>query len=138
VPRETVFVPTGGRGHFPIQPVMADADESHRQHMEKESPEELCRLRFHRPSLATLGVVFVSEPHSSVLHPDQPAVAYRHPVRVSGQVLQYLARAAERRLGVDDSLGLDRIDEKAVEPICVGDPGQPTTEFEPAPLKGRP
>ncbi len=120
------------------QSVMADPDESRRQHVEKEPPEELGRLQFHRPSLATLGVVLVPEPHPSVLHPDQPAVADRHPVRVPGQVLQHLARAAERRLGVDDPLGLDRIDEKAVEPICVGEPSQPATELEPAPLEGGP
>jgi hypothetical protein len=35
---------------------MADPDESRRQHVEKKPPEELRRLQFHRPSLATPGV----------------------------------------------------------------------------------
>ena len=57
------------------QPVMAQAGEASRQHMQEEAANELVDLQPHDLSPVAVGVVAPSEPHVFAVEVDQPMVA---------------------------------------------------------------
>lgn len=86
--------------------IVPDADESAGQFMEQETTDELVGLQGHEFLLVAIPVVTPPEGHMAVLEPDQTMIGDRDTVRVAAEVVQHLGRAAERRLAVDDPLGL--------------------------------
>ena len=112
------------------QPVMAQAGEASRQHMQEEVANELVDLQPHDLSPVAVGVVTPSEPHVFGVEVDQPMVADGGLVGVAAQVGQDLTRVGERRLAVHHPvLGLQRCPEALERPILVGFVDAPQVHF---------
>ena len=92
--------------------VEADPHETFRQYMETEAPEEFLRAECHQSDLTPMAIVLPPKCHVAVRHGDQSMIGNRDPVRVPGQIVKHVARAAERGLGVDDPL----VPKKGAEP----------------------
>ena len=82
--------------------VEADPHEAFREHVEAEAAEEFLRAEGHQADLAPVAVVLPPKRHLVVGHGDEPMIGDRDPVGVPGQIVEHVARAAERGLGVDD------------------------------------
>ena len=76
--------------------------------MNQEAPDELINCQGH--GLVTgapfIAIVFPLESHSPVIAGDQPAIRYRDPMGIPGEIGQYGLRAREGPLGIDYPLGL--------------------------------
>jgi hypothetical protein len=106
------------------------------RHVQEEPAEELDRVQGHRPSLSAARVVLPEELDLVTLQADQPPIADRRPVGVARQVFEHLFGPAERRLGVDDPLGLGRRRETALERGRVRQGGEVAVEGELSPVEG--
>jgi len=80
---------------------VANPDEAFGQHVEEQTPQELCCQERHLPLLAPVGVVFPPEGHAFTVKSQEPMVGNGDPMRVSAQVTQDLRGAAEGGFGID-------------------------------------
>jgi hypothetical protein len=86
------------------QSEVADLDETGGQHMEQEAADELDRVERHDAAAVTMTRVAPAKAHLAVFETEESSVGDGDPVRVAGQVLQYMLGSAERGLGVDHPL----------------------------------
>jgi len=97
------------------QAVVSEAHELGRQDVEEEAADELGSIEGHQAEAVAMGVVLPAESDLAFLEPDEAVVGDGDPVRVATEVIQDLGGAAERRLGVDDPVGLVGALEQVVE-----------------------
>ena len=81
-----------------------DANEALGQHVQQEPPQKLVSAHSHFPLLAAVSVVLPPKGDLAIGQLDQTMVGNGYPVRVSRQVVQYMLRAAEGRLGINDPI----------------------------------
>ena len=86
------------------QSEVTDLDEAGGQDMEQEAADELDRIQAHDAAAVAMPRVPPAEAHLAVVEAQQPSVGDGDAMRVSGQILQYMFRSTERRLGVDHPL----------------------------------
>ena len=84
------------------QAVMADADETQGEHVEEEAAQELDCVDGHDALLAAVRIVAPAEADLLAVEGRQAMVADGHAVGIAAEVAQYMGRAAEGRLGVDE------------------------------------
>ena len=63
--------------------------------MQQEAADEFLRRQSHLSLFATVRVIFPAKSDLPVLHADQPVVGDGHPMRVAGQIVQYMFGPAE-------------------------------------------
>jgi len=81
--------------------VVADAVEAVRQRVEKKAADELGGVERHHFDDAILAVILPCEADLAVFKREQPAVGDGDAMSVAAEIGERLARATERRLGVD-------------------------------------
>ena len=97
------------------QATMPDLDKPGRQHVNQEPTDELDRLECHQLLGVVVGRVAPAERDLAILNRDEPSVGDGNAVRVIGQILEHVLRAAEGRLDAEHPfLGFERT-QKAVE-----------------------
>jgi hypothetical protein len=84
------------------EPVIANAVESTRENVEKESADELLGRESHALLLIVVAVIAPVELNLPILDICDPMIGNRDPVRVTADVIHHLLGSGERRLGVDD------------------------------------
>lgn len=111
---------------------MADALQAFRQYVHEEAANELASRECHGlPALGSFdAIVLVSERDAAVADGHEPTVRDRHAMRVAREIAQNLRRSSERRLAVDDPLGVPQRAEKALEGACVGEAGERIREAQ--------
>ena len=72
--------------------------------MEAEASEEFLGAERHQSDLTPVAIVLPPKRHLLVADVDEPMIGNRDPIRVPGQIVEDVAWAAERGLGVDDLL----------------------------------
>ena len=80
---------------------VSDTHEALRQHVKKESPQELGCGQGHGSLLAVVSVVLPTEGDALAIEAQQSMVGNGHPVCVPAQIADHLHRITERRLGVN-------------------------------------
>ena len=83
------------------QSEVTDADESSRQDMEQESPQELMRRYGHDLLLVAMCVVSPAEGDLIVLEGHETMAGDRHAMGISSQVAENMFRSSEGWLGID-------------------------------------
>ena len=83
---------------------MADFSKALREHVQEETPEELCSGEAQGFEPGGVAVVLVSESDGASLgvQSAQPGVADGHPVSVAAQIIQDVVGSDDRTLGKDD------------------------------------
>jgi hypothetical protein len=81
--------------------VVADAVEAVRQRVEKKAADELGGVERHHFGDAIFAVILPGEADLAGFKREQPAVGDGDTMRVTAEIGERLARAAERRLGID-------------------------------------
>lgn len=89
--------------------VIADADQSRRQHMQQEAAEELVDIQGEKLFGVAVRIVAIAEGDALAVEGDDPGVADGDAVGVVGEIRENLVRPAEGRFAVDD-------------PVCGGGP----------------
>ena len=92
----------GGAAPVGEESEVADAHEAARQQVEQEAAQELFNSQSHEPLLVAVGGVSPAECHVALGESDQPAVGDSNAMGVGAEIAEYMFRAAERPLGVDD------------------------------------
>src|ERR1039457_7226885 len=72
--------------------------------MEQKAADKLDRIQRDNPRLVTARVVLPFKGHAAIFHRQQPSIGDCNPMRVAGQILQHLLRAAEWWFDVDHPL----------------------------------
>ena len=116
------------------QPVVADAVEALRQHVEQEAPDELAWIERHGPvSLVPVAaVVLVAEGHAGLVERDQPAVGDGDAVGVARQIGEHGLGSGEGRLGVDEPVLLAQRRQESSEGAPVAKACMVAEELQPA------
>src|SRR5512133_3043713 len=89
------------------EPVVANAMETVRQHVEQEASHELANVQAHDLALVTtaLPIVLPAEADVGLLKVGEAAVSTGHALRVARQTSQDLLRPGEGLSGIDDPFG---------------------------------
>lgn len=82
--------------------VMANANETARQHMHQEAANKFQRIERHEFLLVAVFGIAPAEGDFAVCQTDQPVIGNCHTMGVAAQIIQHLFRAAERRFGIHD------------------------------------
>ena len=97
----------------------ADANEAARQRVHQEAPQKLCCGERHQSAFAAMRIVFPEEGDLAVAEIDNAMVRDGDPVRVAGQVLEYMLWATERPLGIDDPILPKQSTEEGAESLLL-------------------
>ena len=89
------------------QPIVTDAMETWRQHMDEKAPDELGRGQGHDfVTITPLGAIdFPLKGDTAFIAGNEPAVADGDPMGVTRQVSEHGLGSGERSLGIDDPFG---------------------------------
>ena len=79
---------------------MPDADESLRQHMQKETAQELGCVQRHFALLAAMSIVLPAEGDALAIERQQAMIRDSDPMRIPAQIAENLGGRPERWLGV--------------------------------------
>ena len=105
--RESISAPPVGE-----ESEVADANQSPGQNVDQESAQKLLRGNGHDLLLAAVRIVFPAKRDSIVLEGDESMVRDRDAMGIARQIVQNMLRTAERRLGVDDPVLLEKLSQK--------------------------
>jgi len=78
------------------KPEVADADESRRQHVQKESAQELVDSERHQTLLILVSGIAPAESDAAIGERDQAMVLDRHTMGVLAEIAKCMLRAAKR------------------------------------------
>ena len=78
------------------KPEVADADESRRQHVQKESAQELVDSERHQTLLILVSGIAPAESDAAIGERDQAMVRDRHTMGVLAEIAKCMLRAAKR------------------------------------------
>ena len=81
---------------------MANAAEAAGQDMQQKAANKLANRQGHDFGSLRVAVVLPAEAHLALGEVNQPAVGERDPMGVPPEIIEYLPRAAERALCIDD------------------------------------
>ncbi len=95
--------------------VVANAHEASRQHMHEETSQELGAFQAHDFRLALVGIIFVVEGDSLVVHVNKALIRDGDSMRVASQIFQDLLGTAEGAFGVNHPVLADRLIEQLFE-----------------------
>ena len=111
---------------------MADAVEAFWQHVHQEAPDELVRMKLHRPPAARAvnAIVFPAERDAGVVGCHEAAVRDGDTMRITGEIAQHLLGSCERRLAIDDPFDVPQRGDEAFERAFVGEPGMRIEEVQ--------
>lgn len=115
---------------------MADAVEAVRQRVKEKATDELGGVERHHFGDAIFAVILPGEADLAGFKREQPAVGDGDMMRVTAEIGERLARATERRLGVDHPIDAAQFGETCVEEAGVGETGEVTGEAQPAGFEG--
>jgi hypothetical protein len=101
--------------------VIADADQSGRQHMQQEAAQELVDIEGEKLLGVAVCVVAIAEADAVAVKGDDPGVADGDAVSVVGEISENLLRSAKRWLAVDDPVGRTGPCQEQVEGEGVGE-----------------
>ena len=114
------------------QPIVSDAMEALRQHVDQEAPDELVGRQRH--GLVAGGpldpIVLVLEGDAVLVGGQQPAIGDRDAVGVARQIAQHLLGPGERLLGVDHPIDLAQWRQIGMECSLVGEPHMIAEELQ--------
>jgi hypothetical protein len=110
--------------------------EAVRQGMEKKAPDELRGVERHHFGGAGMAIILPGEADLAVFECEQPAVGDGDAMGVAAEIGERLARAAERRLGVDHPIDAAQFGDTRVESGVVGEARERTGEAQPAGVIG--
>ena len=79
---------------------MTDANESFRQHMQKEAAQELSRQQRHFFLFATVRIVLPTKRHALAIEGEKPMIGDGYAMCVAAEISQYLRWAAKCRLRI--------------------------------------
>jgi len=99
---------------------MADSDESFRQHMKEETPQELGTGQRHLPLLAATSVVLPPESDGLPIEGEQAVIGDRDPMCVSAELPENVHRAMKGGFGVDNPILSMESAQKAMKLLGVG------------------
>src|SRR5271165_4135513 len=111
--------------------VVADAVEAVRQRVKKKAADELGGVERHHFGDAFLAVILPGEADLAGFKREQPAVGNGDTMRVTAEIGERLARAAEW-LGIDYPIDAAQFGETRFESIGIGEAGERTGEAQPA------
>ena len=104
--------------------------------MEKKAADELTGVERHHFDHAALAIVLPGEADFAVGEREEPAIGDGDAMGIAAEIGERLARAAERRLGVDHPIDAAQFGETCVEDAGVGEAGEVTGEAQPAGFEG--
>jgi hypothetical protein len=99
---------------------MPDSDESLRQHMQKETAQELGSVQRHFALFAAVSIILPAEGDALAIERQQAVVGDCDPMRVPAQIPQNFLRASKGRFSVDYPVLAMQAAEKLVELFRVG------------------
>jgi len=89
--------------------------------VEAEAPEKFLSAEGHDADLTPVAVVLPPKRHLGVGHVDEPMIGDRDAMGVPGQIVEHVARTAERRLRVHDPVVMEERAEPGPEGRLVGE-----------------
>jgi hypothetical protein len=81
---------------------MPNLDESPRQNVQEESPDEFDGIQSHQLLPVSVGGVSPAKCNLTILQANQPAIRDGHPVCIAGEVFDNVFRAIEWPASIDD------------------------------------
>jgi hypothetical protein len=90
------------------QAEVADADESWRQYMQQEPPQELINAQCHQAFLVLMRGVAPAERDHAVGERDEAVVGDRHAMSVLAKITERVLRPSKGAFGVDHPLGAEQ------------------------------
>ena len=109
---------------------MANADESPRQDVEQEPPQELLRVQTHDLGTVLIRVILPLKIHVSVGHCDEPGVGDGYSMGITAQVAKDLFGTTKGPLGVDDPIPPIQVIQPATKPTRIGQNSSTTSQPE--------
>jgi len=103
--------------------------------MEEKSANELQGVESHGARTVSLSVILPTKGDFAVFEEDKPLIGDGDPVGVSGEVLEDLLRASERRLGIDNPILRVQLTQPVLPAGFVGESFQLSIEGKPAVVK---
>jgi len=106
------------------EPIVADAVEAVRQHVQMKAADELVQVKPHcRPAVRPVdAIVLPAERDAGVVGCDEAAVGDGDTVRVKGKIAQDLLRSRERRLAINHSLDAPQRGRKPLNVVLSASP----------------
>jgi len=83
---------------------VTNADESFRQHVKQESPDEFVSRNSHRSHLVAAGVMAPTEGHAVSIKRHEPVIGDRNTVGIAAEVADDLFGAAKSGLGINNPI----------------------------------
>lgn len=105
---------------------MTDANETFRQHMQKEAAQELGCQQRHHFLFAAVRIVLPTKRHAFSIEGDKPMIGDGYAMCVATEVPQYLGWAAKRRLCIDNPVLLVQSAQELGELLRIGQDGSRT------------
>ena len=93
----------------PQEPVIANALEPVRQHVQQETPDEFPGAQGHRFDLIASTIVFPLEPDLIVSDVEQAVIGDGDAVGITAHVIEHLLGSCERSFGIDNPIALFQI-----------------------------
>ena len=93
----------------PQEPVIANALEPVRQHVQQETPDEFPGAQGHRFDLITSAIVFPLEPDLIVFDVKQPVIRDGDAMSIAAHVIEHLLGSGERSFGIDNPIALFQV-----------------------------
>jgi hypothetical protein len=112
------------------QPEVADADESRRQHVQKESAQELIDSQRHQTLLILVSGIAPAESDAAIGERDQAMVRDRHTMGVLAEIAKCMLRAAKRTFRVNHPLGAEQRTKPGCECLRIRKSGERSVETE--------
>ena len=72
--------------------------------MQQEAAQKLIGGNSHLALLVAVDIVLPTKGDLVAIEVSEPVIADRHPMRIAGQILQYVFRSTERRFRIHDPL----------------------------------
>ena|SRR5436190_4090462 len=112
------------------KPEVADADESRRQHVQKESAQELVDSQRHQTLLILVSGIAPAESDDTVGERDQAMVRDRHTMGVLAEIAKCMSRASKRTFRVNHPLGAEQRTQPGCERLRIRKSGECSVETE--------
>ena len=99
----------------PQEPVIANALEPVRQHVQQETPDEFPGAQGHRFDLIASAIIFPLEPDLIVFDVEQAVIGDGDAVGIAAHVVEHLLGSCERSFGIDNPIALFQVCQKPRE-----------------------
>ena len=119
------------------KPVVTDAHEAVRQHVEQEAADELVCIQCHFFRLIVVTVIFPAESHLAVFNVEQAIIRNGYAMGVASQVVKHLLSPGERAFGVNDPFGLAKRPQVLGKITTAAERLQSRKELQMAGIEGR-